>query len=535
MTALEGAKARGAFFTPSPIAQYITRWALEGSGGRVLEPASGEAAFLLAAAEVGGPQWHLDGVELHPESAEAARAVLRETGIRATVTTANFFGMAPTGDYDAVIGNPPYVRYHRFTGADRVQAQAAALRAGVALGGMASSWAAFTVHASGFLRPGGRLGLVLPAELLSVNYAGPVRRHLLESFARVRLVAFTERVFPGVAADIVLVLAEGFGQAGKSDRLETLQLRNAADLAVEAPFETFQVTAPEQKWTSALLASDPLRAYDELLAGPDFGVLGDWGKVGLGIVTGSNDFFALTPARVAELGLGTEDLLPLSPPGSAHLRRLQFTAEDRAALGQLGSATWLFRPWGQRTPAAVSYVRAGEKRGVNNAYKCRIRSPWWRVRLITPPDLLLTCMNADAARLVANTARAHHLNSVHGVHLFEGPDRELALELLPLATLGTATLLGAETVGRSYGAGLLKLEPSEAQRLPVPTPELLRAKAPALREVRGPVAAALERSQLPEAVRLVDEALGLPAQTVEHLRHAHAHLQRRRKTRGSRA
>src|SRR5664280_613863 len=50
-----------------------------------------------------------------------------------------------------------------------------------------SSWAAFTVHAAEFLRPGGgRLGLVLPAELLTVNYAAEVRRYLMARFGRVR-------------------------------------------------------------------------------------------------------------------------------------------------------------------------------------------------------------------------------------------------------------------------------------------------------------------------------------------------------------
>ena len=34
------------------------------------------------------------------------------------------------------------------------------------------------VHAALFLRPGGRMALVLPAELLSVNYAAAVRKFL---------------------------------------------------------------------------------------------------------------------------------------------------------------------------------------------------------------------------------------------------------------------------------------------------------------------------------------------------------------------
>ena len=42
-------KARGAFFTPAAIAQYVTDWAVRRPADLVLEPSCGEAAFLLSA------------------------------------------------------------------------------------------------------------------------------------------------------------------------------------------------------------------------------------------------------------------------------------------------------------------------------------------------------------------------------------------------------------------------------------------------------------------------------------------------------
>ena len=72
-------------------------------------------------------------------------------------------------------------------------------------------------------------------------------------------------------------------------------------------------------------------------------------------------------------------------------------------------------------------------------------------------------MNADTPRLCTNRAQAHHLNSVHGVYL-TGPLRRLGMDLLPVAALNSMTLLAAETVGRAYGGGMLKLEPREADR-----------------------------------------------------------------------
>ncbi|WP_396907266.1 N-6 DNA methylase, partial [Mycolicibacterium phlei] len=175
-------KARGAFFTPPEIARYLTRWAVRSADDAVFEPAAGEAAFVVEAVtrlvELGTDRPRVDGVELHATSAAAARKRAAAAGGTARIRSADFFTIEPRAEYTAVIGNPPYIRYQDFRGATRAQSRRAALKAGVTLSGLASSWAAFTVHAALFLKLGGRLALVLPAELLSVNYAAAVRKFL---------------------------------------------------------------------------------------------------------------------------------------------------------------------------------------------------------------------------------------------------------------------------------------------------------------------------------------------------------------------
>jgi hypothetical protein len=86
----------------------------------------------------------------------------------------------------------PLRRYQAFQGAARAKARVAALRAGDRLSALASSWAAFAVRSAQLVKTEGRLGLVLPAELLSTNYAGPVRRFLCERFGSVRLIMFDD-------------------------------------------------------------------------------------------------------------------------------------------------------------------------------------------------------------------------------------------------------------------------------------------------------------------------------------------------------
>ncbi len=536
-------KTRGAFFTPRELCNYIVNWAVRSADDLVLEPSCGEAAFLAAAGErlrsLSGDQLglchQLYGFELHEESARLARAHLDSIDIRADIETRDFFKVEPVARYDAVVGNPPYIRYQDFTGEARARGREAALRAGVSLTGLASSWAAFTVHAALFLRPGGRLGLVLPAELLSVNYAAGVRRYLMERFARVRLVLFTKRVFPGVLEEVVLLLADGIGP---TDHCELRQVADLKELWTrDNGSRTWKPVPPESKWTPSLIPAAAQETYAEVGSSAAFVTLHDWGDTALGMVTGNNRYFALSPSRAAELGLTAGELLPLSPPGSRHLRGLTFSEAARNELGSKGKSTLLFRPADGPSPGALAYIKAGEEASVHKAYKCRVRTPWWRVPLIDPPDLFLTYMNADTPRLCANRARAHHLNSVHGVYL-RTEIRRTGVNLLPLGALNSMTLLGAETVGRSYGGGMLKLEPREADQLPVPSPESLASSSKALSAIRPQVARALQSGRLGDAVKLVDEyllvrQLKLSRNKVKVLRQACAELSARRSARGA--
>ena len=537
-------KARGAFFTPDAVASYIAEWAVRDPADQVLEPSCGEAALLRAAheqlAKLGpagpAPAVRLHGVELHGASADQARRGLATLGAAADIQVADFFTIAPAPRFDAVVGNPPYIRYQDFAGEPRARSRAAALRAGVSLSGLASSWAAFTVHSARFLKPGGRMGLVLPAELLTVNYAAGVRQFLMEHFSTVRLVLFEERVFPGVQEEVVLLLTDGYVPAGgpATDHCELFQVRNSQALADDAVVRTWKPARRGSKWTASMMPRSSLEAYSEATSAGGFGVLQDWGQTTLGMVTGNNRYFALSPQRAVELRLRPGDLIPLSPPGSRHLRRLTFTDEARKRLGAEGSAISLFRP-GHPSAAAEAYIAAGEAAGIDLAYKCRVRTPWWRVPYLKPADLLLTYMNADTPRLCTNRAGAHHLNSVHGVYLDDGT-RELGRRLLALASVNTATMVGAELVGRAYGGGMLKIEPREADHLPVPAPALVERCASRLAMIRDRVLRRLQAGDLAQAARLVDdvvliEGLQLSPARVDALRQARAELSARRTAR----
>jgi hypothetical protein len=109
-------------------------------------------------------------------------------------------------------------------------------------------------------------------------------------------------------------------------------------------------------------------------------------------------------------------------------------------------------------------------------------------------------------KLVTNRARASFLNSMLGVRL--KPDAPpAAKDALPLLAINSVTMLGGELHGRSYGGGILKMEPSEARVLPMPKPEHLVAAWTTLKPERDRLDRQLRDGLWTSVVARVDQVL----------------------------
>lgn len=517
---LELRKARGAFFTPPAIADFLADWAVgSNSQATVLDPTCGEAVFLLAAARrlrsLGvKPQSiaaQVHGVDLHEDSLQDAAGWLAEEGFKANLQGGDFFGF-PTPDQlgcrvplvDAVIGNPPFVRYHQHMGAVRKRSLAAALHQGVRLSGLASSWAALVVHACGFLKPEGRLAMVLPAELLTVHYAEPVRRWLKQRFGSVHLVMFERLQFEGAIEKVVLVVAQG---SGGCDTFSVLYLQDSDDLQRSHVFDSLSVApAADGKWTDLLLPLAQRQLFKRVVAN-SFQPLREYGTVELGTVTGANHYFTLTEETRQTFELEPDvDVIPTCPPGTKRLRSLCLSKPGWTRLRDDGERVWMLYPTGDEVSAGLArYLAQGETAGVHEAYKCQVRTPWWRPPRVPPPDLFFTYMSHRYPRLIANGAKVTFVNSMHGVRLATPSSAIRAA--LPLLTVNSVTMLGAEVQGRSYGGGILKMEPREAAGLPLPQPDQLQQAWQILKAERDTLDRQLGKGIWVEVVKRVDSVL----------------------------
>jgi hypothetical protein len=99
-------------------------------------------------------------------------------------------------------------------------------------------------------------------------------------------------------------------------------------------------------------------------------------------------------------------------------------------------------------------------------YKCRTRSPWFRVPHVYQPDAFLTYMSGATPRLVANDAGVVAPNSLHILRLH--PHAETTRDGLAALWQTSLTRLSVEIEGHPLGGGMLKIEPTEAESVVVP-------------------------------------------------------------------
>jgi tRNA1(Val) A37 N6-methylase TrmN6 len=544
-------KALGAFYSPPALVAPMIAWAVPSPLHAVLDPSCGDGIFIEAAARrlirlgasPAAAARQLRALDVNPEAALATRAALRSAlgPAEVDVRTESFFALdapGPSGDaaVDAIIGNPPYIRYQAFSGAPRAQALGRARDAGVALTQLASSWAHFVVHATAFLRRGGRLALLLPAELIHASYAAPLRRHLRASFREVHVISFRTAVFPGAQEAVVVLLASGRGEP--HERLGLVDLGSAGELAdLEGALRRAEHFAPgvdPAKWVRGYAASPAAACLERLRAGGLYVPLARVGKASVGFVSGANEFFVLSQPEAAALALPAASLRP-ALIRARQLAGLWIAPGDVLALREGGERCLLWLPGPELTGPERDRVRRGEEAGVASRYKCRVRSPWWLVPGVVAPDAFLTYMSDAVPRLCLNEAGAVAANTLLTVRLPGVPPP--LRRAFATAFHGSATLLSCERTGRSYGGGVLKLEPSEADRILVPSPELVAARVEALcalsDRLREGLAAGGDR--LARALRAVDavvlEAAGARPDEIEQLAAARAEAAARRRER----
>ncbi|MBK6941967.1 MAG: SAM-dependent DNA methyltransferase [Planctomycetes bacterium] len=158
---IERRKQLGQFFTPRSIRERLLAGLELPPRARILDPACGTGEFLLSARER-FPDAQSMGLEIDPELAQIARTNVPEAEIR----IGDALRLPHAGEFDAVIGNPPYFEI-------KASAVPEDLRSVVA--GRPNVFALFVKYGLDRLVDGGVLAFVLPPSMNNGAYFKALR------------------------------------------------------------------------------------------------------------------------------------------------------------------------------------------------------------------------------------------------------------------------------------------------------------------------------------------------------------------------
>lgn len=478
-------KLRGGYYTPRLVADFLARWAIEVGETTILEPSCGDGNLAVAAAErllnLGTAPTRvadaLTSVELDPDEADKAAARLRALGVGISdspVITSDFFSycqelLLTNTRFDVAIGNPPFIRYQHFD--ERYQRVAFGLmrHAGLNPTRLTNIWVPFVVASTLLLNERGKLAMVVPAELLQVGYAAPLRKFLTDHYQSITIVTFARLLFHEAQQEVVLLLAsrQPTGRCG----IDVVELEDDHQLAtydfrLHDQRDLKSVEHSTDKWTQYYLSEAEIQLLRRLSHDTAIGRLGAVASVDVGLVTGKNAFFVLDEQQVRDRGL--EAYARPIVGRTVQTPGLLYGAADLARDRETNARCHLFLPpveSAEDQPQALrDYLRFGESQQTHTGYKCRIRKHWYIVPSVWTPDAFLFRQINRYPKLVLNATAATSTDTIHRVRFYD-----IGLLRPTVAAFhNSMTFAFAEVLGRSYGGGVLELEPNEAEMLPLP-------------------------------------------------------------------
>lgn len=477
-------KLRGGYYTPEPIAQFICNWAIDINTKGILEPSCGNGVFLKEAAkkvmEI-NPDLSIEdtivGIELFEEEAKKASTY----GTK--VIFGDFFGFYKDNiegkqKFDVIIGNPPFIRYQNVDVDSREIAFQLMRSAGLHPNKLTNIWLPFLVLSALALSKNGKLGMVIPAELFQVSYAGETREFLAKYFDRLTLITFQKIVFEDIQQEVVLLLGE---KTSDSKGIQVIELNDLDDLSnldltKFYDYEVKELNHSNEKWIKYFLSCEEIELMHKLCSNVDIVPTTDLFEINVGLVSGENSFFLLNHDMVKEYQLGNVTRMIIGK--TEQLKGVILSEQDFKNLADKGKKVYMFAPkdipFSELSKEEQEYIKHGEKLGFNRGYKCRIRKNWYCVPQSWEPDAFILRQVNRYPRIILNYANAVSTDTIHKIRFLDGVNPEY----VAAAFLNSFTLALAEVTGRSYGGGVLTFEPSEIRKLMIPmkNAELLDVK-----------------------------------------------------------
>ncbi len=309
---------------------------------------------------------------------------------------------------------------------------------------------------------------------LDVGYGAKLQEHLLKT-AHVQAIyeSAVQRQFATADINTIISVIRKADTVADGDLTRFVSLRAEFDDALAEPTNRREITQTRagmraagtsgrkfvgDKWGGKYLRAPDI--YHAILNnyGDKLVRLGDVATVRRGVTTGANDFFYLTPERIAEFDIEAEYYRPVmtTPQESRRIavdpatlpKRLFMCHNDKAELADTG---------------ALAYIQWGEKQGYHTRSSVASRRRWYDLGETSLAPLLMNKMIDTTSRSFLTGSHVYANNVLYEVHCVdELPDKICA------ALNSTVCQLLINLEGRvNFGGGMLELAAYEAENLRV--------------------------------------------------------------------
>lgn len=444
--------AVGAFYTPEDVSAYMVRKLGISQGDCVLEPSFGDGSFLKALRSVLGEGLEITACEIDP----AACSLAVSQGILKTqdIFSGSFFDLPGQSNYDAVIGNPPYVRLRALSKSEK--GQLISLSESILdsrVGEESSEWLPFLLKSTRHLARNGSLAFVLPFDFTYVKYARDVWRYLGEHFGGIEVLRSKQRIFGDILQDVILLFAYGMG--GATEYVEYKCFETRTDLLEERPLvqkrvSIADISSGDRAFQKAMVSADVL---DFIESSTLFCRASEEAEFHIGYVCGNKNFFHPSKEAIKKYSIPSDSLHD-SIVSSRQTGRYGIKTSGFSCSEQL----WL--PGNEPSPGERKYIAFGESKRVNEGYKCKARKPWWIVPSVKTPEAIISVFG-EAPRAIINDAEWTFSNSLLGAYLKPG----ISAQDFCLSWYSSLTLLSIELEIHSLGGGVLVAVPRETGKV----------------------------------------------------------------------
>jgi len=544
----------GEYYTPPAVCDLITRLCLVSSSDTVIDPACGSGGFLVSS--------YKRLQELFPESSGAHTEILsRIYGIDINrfpahlsainlaiqdlesytedvhIEVSDFFDVAPDtqrfgrvvaglsgrewknnvsdeviGGFDAVVGNPPYIRATSLDDKDRIRSHLSDLDA-TDLSKQMDIYGYFITHSTRFLSDGGRLGFITSDRWMDTDYGADLQELLLDNYCIDAIIRFDRQTFDDalVGASIIIASKESDTATRDENTVKFLRVREPLEID-ELESIIREDTASDQmindteyrlvtrrqadlynqnKWKPYFLGSP---VYFDLYAQEHTTELQNIAHVSRGITSGANPFYYGRREDWEDLGL-TDYTKPLLK-ATGQLDRIRFDKEDAKEWGVLDihdivergveeskadekeseeyrdidpaerAKQWMKDNGHQ---ALAEYIEQGEDKGYHERPTTSSRSVWYDLGELDAPKILTTDFTWRIFRSVWNEAGAAVNDQFYCIEPHEEIDDKVLCGILNSRFAWLMVELRGRWAG-GQGMTRARIKVYETEELPVPDP-----------------------------------------------------------------